>query len=864
MTTAPAQQAVAQPGARDLLTQTEAEARAARVSGVTYDISLDLTRGAATYRGDVTIRFHLADVGRPGDTFLDFRGKHIERLDVNGRILEAPHGGALWNGYRLILPAAALTADNVVRVQYENEYDHTGDGFHQFIDPEDSEEYLYTNFEPYESHRLFPNFDQPDLKATYALTVVAPDAWELVSNATLTTTEPADAGRARHHFEATRPFSTYLFALIAGPYHAVHSTHLRTELGLYCRKSLVQYLDTEELFTVTRQGLDFYEEFFATPYPFGKYDQIFVPEFNAGAMENVGAVTHSERLIFRDPPTDTQRLSRAEVVLHEMAHMWFGDLVTMRWWNDLWLNESFATYMAYLALTSATRFTTAWQAFNSGMKSWAYRQDQLVTTHPIAGEVPDTEHTFLNFDGITYGKGASVIKQLVAAMGLDGFRNGMRIYFSRHAFGNTTLSQWLDALGEGVGRDLHEWARLWLETPSLNTIAARWDADGARVTRLALTQSSPADYPTLRPHHLEIAFVRAGTGGGPAIIEPLAADIATAESDVPEAIGRPVPDLVMPNHNDHAYTKVALDERSLTFVREQLGTIDDPLLRQLIWQALWNMVRDQQLKSTDYLALVAAQIRAESNPELIEAILAAASATISRYVPDQWREREAHAFFLLASDALTAAPRGDLQITWARTMIGIAITADDIRHCARLADGEISVPGLTIDQQMRWEIATRFVGYSLEGAQARVDAEAKRDPSDRGQRALLRCQTSVPTPEVKAEAWRRFNTEGYGSLHLTSAAMGGFQWYVQRDLIEPYVERFFEIITPLFRDQPHEFARAYFGALFPGYRVTRATLARCEAFLATVPADLPTLTRSMQEANDDLERAIKCQEYALT
>jgi aminopeptidase N len=849
MTTAPAQ-----PTARDVLTQDEAQQRVARVSAVDYTLALTLTKGAPTYRGEVTIRFHLEGAG---DTFLDFRGRTIELLEVNGAAIEA---GPLWSGYRLTLPGSSLAADNVVHVVYENEYDHTGDGFHQFIDPEDGEEYLYTNFEPYESHRLFPNFDQPDIKATYTLRVESPADWQLIGNAPETTSAAASEGRTAHQFATTKAFSTYLFALIAGPYHAVRAEHRGIPLGLFCRRSLVKHLDTEELFTVTRQGLDFYEEFFATPYAFGKYDQVFVPEFNAGAMENVGAVTHSERLIFRDPPTDTQRLGRAEVVLHEMAHMWFGDLVTMRWWNDLWLNESFATYMAYLALVSNTRFTTAWQAFNSGMKSWAYRQDQLITTHPIAGEVPDTEHTFLNFDGITYGKGASVIKQLVAAMGLEGFRDGMRIYFGRHAYGNTTLSQWLDALGEGVGRDLHEWARAWLETPSLNTVAAQWEADGQRVTRLAITQTALADYPTLRPHHLEIALVRAE--GERASIEAVPADISGAEAEVAAAVGKAAPDFVMPNYNDHGFVKVALDERSLEFVRERLGSIDDPLLRQITWQALWNMVRDQQLRSTDYLDLVARQISAESNPELIETILAGATGAISRFVPDEWREREGHRFFEVAWEMLQGAPQGDMQITWARTMIGVAITPDDIRHCARLADGELSVPGFTIDQAMRWEIAARFVGYGIEGASARVEEEKRRDPSDRGQRAALRCEVSVPDAAVKAAAWERFKGEGYGSLHLTSAAMSGFQWYCQRDLLAPYAERFFEDVTGVFQDRPHEFARAYFGALFPDFRVERATLERAQRFLGTVSEELPTLVRSLREADDDLERAIRCREFA--
>ncbi len=840
--------------ARDLLTQLEAVERASNVSNVAYTLDLDLTRGAATYVGEVTITFDLA---RPEATFLDFRGKTIRELEVNGRAIHEPE----WNGYRLSIPADALLPEqNSIHVHYENEYDHTGDGLHQFVDPEDGEEYLYTNFEPYESHRLFPNFDQPDIKARYSLTVAAPAEWELITNSPEDTRRTLDDGRIEHTYATTQPFSTYLFAMIAGPFHVFRDSHKGIDLGFFARKSLVRHVDTDELFEVTKQGLDFYADFFDYPYPFGKYDQVFVPEFNAGAMENVAAITHSERLVFRDPPTDNQRLGRAEVILHEMAHMWFGDLVTMRWWNDLWLNESFATYMAYLSLTEATRFKTAWQAFNAGMKNWAYRQDQLITTHPIAGEVPDTEATFLNFDGITYGKGAATIKQLVAAMGMDGFRNGMRIYFKRHAFSNTMLSQFLDALSEGVGRDLHEWARAWLETPSLNTVTATWESDGERISALSLAQSAPDGYPTLRPHHLELALVR-DSGSGAPTIEAIPVDIAGAAIDVPAAIGRPAPAMVFPNHNDHGFVKVALDDASLAWLRGNIDRLDDPLLRQLLWQTLWNMVRDQQMKSTDYLELVGAKVATEEDKELIETILSTATASIARYVPEEQRIPAAHRFFEQAWTALQAAPQGDLQIIWARALLGSAITPDDIRHTGALADGALTVPGLNIDQDMRWSIAASYVAYGLEGAADRVAAERTRDPSDRGQRAALRCETSVPDAGVKAEAWRRFHEEGFGSLHLTSAAMGGFHWFVQRELLNPYVEQFFERVRGVFRDREVEFARSYFGGLFPG-RVERSILERANALIAQLGDDEARLRRQLLEACDDLERAIKCREFA--
>ncbi|MGE0597997.1 MAG: aminopeptidase N [Dehalococcoidia bacterium] len=843
---------VAAPELRDNLTQSEAEARAARVKTCAYELTIELTRGSETYRGDATLRFAASG---SGDLFLDFRGKTISLLQLNGEQLQPK-----WNGYRLWLPGDSLAAENTLHVVYENEYDHEGDGFHQFKDPEDGEEYLYSNFEPYESHRLFPQFDQPDIKGTYSLKVLAPAEWEVVANSRESSVETTSDGRKLHTFETTKLFSTYLFALVVGPYHVARENHNGIDIGLFCRKSLAKHLDTPELFEVTRQGLDFYADFFSFPYPFGKYDQIFVPEFNAGAMENVGCVTHNEYMVFRDPPTDNQRRGRAEVILHEMAHMWFGDLVTMRWWNDLWLNESFATYMSYLCMDEATRFDTGWQDFASSIKNWAYRQDQLVTTHPIAGQVEDTDQTFLNFDGITYGKGASVLKQLVKAIGMEGFREGMRHYFRTHAYGNATLSQFLASLETGSGVDLKQWARLWLETPSLNTIGSHWEADGERITRFTLTQSVPAEYPTLRPHKVDIGLLRDEDGKLDFTVLP--AFIDGSEAEVVEARGLPKPSLVFPNYGDHGYAKVALDVESLAFLKEHMQRIEDPLLRLQLWGSLWNMVRDQQLKSTEYLELVRTKIPREQMPELVEAVLSNATAAIGRYVPEEWKSREAHELCQAAYLALKQPSSPDLKIIWARTLIGNAIVREDLALVARLADGDETIEGVTIDQDMRWAIAVKQVAYGMPGADERVAAEFARDSSDRGVRAKLRCETSVPTAEAKADAWAKFNGDGYGSLYLTGAAMSGFNWSEQRALLDPYVELFFAALPNIFRTKDKEFTSDYFRSLFPGYRVERELLARSEAVLTGYGEELPVLARMVKEANDDLLRAILCREYA--
>ncbi|EYF04301.1 aminopeptidase N [Chondromyces apiculatus] len=837
-----------------MLTQQHAGERAARVDDVRYELRLDIEHGASSYRGEVTVQFRATG---SGDTFLDFRGRQVERLEINGTELTPT-----WADCRLILPGAHLTPETRVRVVYQNDFDHTGDGFHRFVDPEDGETYLFTDFEPYSAHRLFPCFDQPDLKATYRLTVTAPAGWEVVSNAPVDRTEPAADGRTTHCFQETLRFSTYLFALVVGPYHAVRDEYRGIPLGLFCRRSLARHLDPDEVFTITRQGLDFYPDFFDYPYPFKKYDQLFVPEYNAGAMENVGAVTFSERMIFRDPPTAHQRLSRAEVILHEMAHMWFGDLVTMRWWNDLWLNESFATYMSYLALEHATRFgPDAWTSFN-GIKGWAYRQDQLCTTHPVAGEVPDTDHTFLNFDGITYGKGAAAMRQLVAAIGLDAFREGMRRYFRRHEFGNASLRDFLDAIAVPVGgRALTDWAHLWLEKPALNTLRADVTIEGERITRLRLQQEAPPEHPTLRPHRVDV--VLGWDKGGTLTLEALPAFIDGAEVDVPAAVGRPAPALVFPNHQDLTFAQVALDARTLAYVRANLEGVHDPLLRQLLGASLWSMVRDRQLSSLEYLALQREKLPLEPDLELTETTLGHATLCLSRYVPEEERAAAASALCEVALRGIGTAPPGDARLTWARALVNAAFSPEDLRLAADLCDGARGIGEVPVDQDMRWTVATKWIARGMPGAEERLAEERRRDVSDRGQRAALRAEVARPDAGAKAAAWERFHGEGFGSLHLTTAAMSGFAWSFQREILLPFSEAFFEQVVGVFASRPPELARAYVNHLFPAWRVEPAVLERSAALLASLNGEHPILARMLREANDDLARSIACRAHAL-
>ncbi len=840
--------------ARDVLTHREAEARATRVRSAEYDIRLDLAGGRPTYRGDVTVRFA---VDGEGPLFLDFRGLAIERLEVNGSAVEPE-----WTGYRLTLPAAAVAAQMTVRVVYENEFDTTGDGFHRFVDPEDGEEYVYTNFEPYEAHRLFPCFDQPDIKGRYLIQMAAPATWDVVANTPRVALDELGDGRRLHRFAESEPFSPYLMALIGGPYVRRDTDHRGFSLGLYARRSMERYLDEHaaEIFEITTQGLDFFSDLFDQPYPFSKYDQLFVPEYNAGAMENVGAVTYNEAYLFRDPPTDNQRLDRGEVLLHELAHMWFGNLVTMRWWNDLWLNESFATYIAFVGLTQATRFRNAWKAFNAELKRWAYQQDQLVTTHPIAGAAEDTEVAFLNFDGITYGKGASVLKQLVKAIGRDAFRDGMRLYFRRHAWGNATLRDFLACLAEAAGRPLDEWARLWLETSSVNTLSAEWSANGEAMSELRLRQTAPPEHPTLRPHALDVGL---GHDSGAALrIDALAVEIDGPQTVIAATSGRPAPDLVFPNYGDHAYAKIELDPLSLRYTREHLERIDDDLLRALLWMSMWEMVRDCQLPSTEFLAIARQRLADERDMDILSMVLDRVGMTLVRFVPEAARDNEAHATFETALANLHRAPAGDAKILWARSAIAVAARPADVTRLADLADGRETVAGFTLDQEMRWAIAVKAVALGLPDAEERLRQESERDRSDRGQRAMLKATAARPVPESKEEVWQRIHGAGYGSFHFTRAAMQGFFWPQQAEFVEPYVPRFFEEVRRVFETKDHSFARSYMLSMFPAYRADPAVLARSRAVLASLDGSLPTLSRQLAEATDELERSIRVRAFA--
>ncbi|HEX2069305.1 MAG TPA: aminopeptidase N, partial [Actinomycetota bacterium] len=620
------------------LTRDEAIAREGLIEDVRYRITLDLTEDK-WFLSDTVVTFRCREPG--AQTFLDLSAPAVESIEVNGSSI----GVDAFDGNRIYLNN--LEEQNEVRVRASCAFYRTEVGMHRFTDPIDGNVYLHSDFEPFDAHRVYACFDQPDIKAAFDFTVIGQPGWEVVSNSELARPPEEKDGRVTWVFKTTLPMSTYITCVCAGDWHVVRDKHRDIDLGLYCRKSLAEFMDPDELFEVTKQGLDFFEAAFGYPYPFPpKYDQIFVPESNHGAMENAACITFNDAYIFRSRVTDASRERRAETILHEMAHMWFGDLVTMRWWNDLWLNESFASYMAVLSQAEATRFKEAWTTFADTEKTWAYRQDQLPTTHPIVAEIPDVESIHLNFDGITYAKGASVLRQLAAWVGQDKFLEGTKLYIKEHEFGNAELADFLAALEQVSGRDLRAWSKEWLETAGVNTIrpeiaasgfrgvtdkpGTELDVVGGRIDSFALTQEAPSQWPTLRSHRIGIGLYDVAEGAL-RLRRRVELDAVGERTEVADLVGDTIPHLILLNDGDLTFAKIRLDRPSLRTAIERLGDLEDSLARALCWTSCWDMTRDGEMRARDYVELVGRNVERETKIGLVQNLSAQAATAVWLY-----------------------------------------------------------------------------------------------------------------------------------------------------------------------------------------------------------------------------------------
>ena len=842
----------------DNITRDEARERSLNVAEVSYQVGLVLDDGE-TFASTATVHF----TATPGSsTWLDLIAADVESVTLNGVELPVEQ---VWEDARIRL--ADLAAENTVEVVARCRYMSTGEGLHRFHDPVDGRVYMYTQFEVADCRRVFAVFEQPDIKAPMQLTVTAPAQWQVLSNRPTPAPEPTDDARtATWQFEPTWPLPSYLYAVIAGEYYSVSDVYAGPNgdipLGLYCRQSLAQSLDPDDIFEITKQGFAFFEEAFDYPYPFGKYDQIFVPEFNAGAMENPGAVTfHEDYYIFRSRVTEAAYESRAGTILHEMAHMWFGNLVTMRWWDDLWLNESFAEWAAHHAASKATRFVNAWALFANMRKAWAYRQDQLPSTHPIAADMVDLDTVYTNFDGITYAKGASALKQLVAFVGEEEFLTGLRSYFRTHAWGNTEFADLLAALSQATDLDLPAWADSWLRTSGVTLLRPQTEVgeDGAyaRVSILQEPPSAPAGIePVLRPHRIAIGLYDVGDDGLQ-LRERVYAHIDGDVTEVAALRGMPAADLLLVNDEDLTYAKIRLEPRSMAAAADGLGELADPLARSLIWASAWDMTRDAELPTAEFVALVAGGIAAESDVGLVGQVLRQTLAAVSQFAnPAQRDNYRALLAESLREAVAQAEPGSDHQLAYLRGLISFA-GDEDIALMRGLLTGEATLPGLAVDTDVRWSLVTKLVSMGAAGEESIVE-QLEADPTAAGERWALTARAAAPDLDAKQRAWESALSDTTLTNAELTATIGGIMQPFQGDLVRPFISQYFASLPEVAATRTHEISQQVTLGLYPALVNEPDTITRTEEFLDANP-DLPAgVRRLLVECRDGVERALRC------
>ncbi|MEU1707287.1 aminopeptidase N [Streptomyces sp. NPDC005706] len=820
-----------------VITRDEAQHRAQLLDVHRYTVELDLTTGDETFDSRTVIRFTARTAG---DTFVELKPARLRTVTLDGQPLDPE----TLDGNRL--PLRDLTAgEHELRVDAAMRYSRTGEGMHRFTDPTDGETYVYTQMFLDDVQRVFAAFDQPDLKSVFELTVTAPDGWSVLANGI---TE--HLGQGRWQAAPTPLISTYLVAVAAGPWHSLRTEHRGLPFGIHCRRSLAPHLDAdaEEILDVTRACFDRYHEKFEEPYPFDSYDQAFVPEFNSGAMENPGLVTFRDEYVFRSAVTDTERQTRAMVIAHEMAHMWFGDLVTLKWWDDIWLNESFAEYMGYQTTLEATRFTQPWVEFGVARKAWGYDADQRPSTHPVAPEaVDDTAAALLNFDGISYAKGASALRQLVAWLGEKNFLAGINIHFERHRFANATLADFIDSLAAATDRDVHAWADAWLRTTGVDTLSPRIAAaDGTCALTVDRTGS--------RPHRVTV-----GLYDHDLTDEGRLTPREHISLDVPQTAPQPIgkrPALTLINDADLTYAKIRFDDESFEAVRTGLSGLPDPLTRAVVWNALRDAVRDGELPPTAYLEAARTHLPLETDLALAQGVLAFAAHQITdRYLRPEDRPAALATLSSLCRDLLRRTEDGDnpgLRLIAVRHFIDVAAHPDTI--AAWLADD--TVPGgPELDPELRWRILGRLAVLGATDEDA-IAAELERDPSASGQEGAATCRAALPDPQAKRAAWDAMFATDDLSNYLFTATARGFWQPEQADLVRAYVPRYYQdAVTTAARRGPAIAAAAGHWA-FPHHAVDAENLALGEACLREAEP-VAALRRKLVDELDDLARALR-------
>ena len=832
--------------------QVEAAERSSLIKVSSYSIDLDLTTGAENFRVKTTVKF--AGLKPGATTYIDCVGSKVISAKLNGSDFDPQ-----FDGETIYLPA--LAADNVLEIEHDGVYSNSGEGLHRFVDPADDEVYLYTQFETGDARRMYACFDQPDQKATFTISTITPKHWEVISNYGVESTKELDGDRKFTQFAESQVIATYVTAIVAGAYTSVHDEYKGEKtipLGIYARKSFFKYVDAENIFEVTKQGFAYFEKTFGLAYPFGKYDQIAVAEYNWGAMENVGCVTfHEDVLIFRSKVTERNYVSRATTIHHEMAHMWFGDLVTMKWWEDLWLNESFAEWASYQSVSESTKYTEAWTEFNSLRKSWAYRVDQLTTTHPIATEMEDLDAVRTNFDGISYAKGASVLQQLVAHVGRDNFIKGLRLYFAKHQYGNTTLKDLIDQLEAASGRDLTPWVSTWLRTAGVNTLRPVIEVAGDSYKSISIKQEAPLmpiGSKELRPHRLHVGLfdINAGKLTRRTSVE---LDVVGALTEVTGLSGQKVADLILINDKDQTYAKLRFDDRSITTMKSHLGTLDDSLARGLIWASLWDSCRDGELSTTDYIAIALSALKTESDISIVAATYLQIDTAIWAYAKPANRD----ALRLQVADAteamLSAAVAGsDHQMQFARAFANNAITPAHFEKLKAILNGSIN--GLVIDAEIRWYLFICGVKRGVFGP-AEIAAESAQDNTAHGKQYTAYANAATPTTEAKSAAFKAITTDNLSNT-IHAYMSRGFNENIHNEILADFVDPYFDAILKVWDTKGFEIAESTATLLFPAWVISEETVKKSQHWLDVTGKDSShALRRAITEGRDAMSLALK-------
>jgi aminopeptidase N len=839
------------------LTRDQAVRRAELLDVHAYRIDLDLSGAvdAGGFGSTTTIGFACREPG--AGTFVELKPGQLHEATLNGHPVDL---AALVDNQ---LPLTGLAAENELVVRATMSYSNTGEGLHRFLDPEDGAVYLYAQTFLDDAQLVFACFDQPDLKAAVTLTVSAPPGWEVAGNG-----REREVSPGRWEFEPTMPIATYLVSLIAGPYHVRRDEHDGIPLALYCRRGLASHLDkdADEIFGLTRVFFDRYHELFGVRYPFGKYDQAFVPEFNAGAMENAGLVTLRDEYVFRSAVADDEREQRANTMAHEMAHMWFGDLVTMRWWDDLWLNESFAEYLGHRVTAEVTRFTSAWTGFIVGRKGWGYAADQRPSTHPVApASLDDAGLALLNFDGISYAKGASLLRQLAVWLGDDAFLSGLRDHIATHAFGNASLADLLDALSRSSGRDLDAWADAWLRQAQVNTLHPEVAVDEAgRYIAVEVVQTAPASHPTLRPHRIGVGVYSGGSRRRSLMVD-LDPAVDAGRTPVPELRGEAAGDVLLLNDGDLSYAKVRFDPASRSNLAAVLPALTDPLARAVIWASVSDAVRDADTAVSEFVDLLTAGLPSESEITVLKDLIRLAvvrpsdarfpvTGMVARFsAPDRLAAAEAAVAAACWSAMASAAGGSGAQLVAARGFATAAGPADLAVLRGWLA-GHAVPGGLEVDAEVRWSVLSRLCALDAAGP-AEIDAELARDSTAAGAEQAARCRALCPDAEAKATAWHTIMFDDRLSNRLVAATGDGFWHPNQAELTRPYVARYFEEIGELARRRSQGMTVIVAEVAFPRHAVEPETVARADALIGRSGL-VPALHRVLVDYTDELRRAV--------